>query len=57
MNELTRMQYLDAMGVETFVPRRILPAAQLSTVCELPVEWIGEALADDAAVAVRCCWF
>ncbi|WP_394201264.1 hypothetical protein [Marinagarivorans algicola] len=33
MNELNRMQYLDAMGIEMFVPRKILPAAKMSTAC------------------------
>ncbi len=33
MNELNRMQYLDAMGIGMFVPRKILPAAKMSTAC------------------------
>ncbi len=36
MNEATRMQYLDAMGIDMFVPRLILPAAKLSSQCLLP---------------------
>lgn len=43
MNEATRMDYLEAMGIEMFVPRRILPAAQLPSVCQLPVEWVDDA--------------
>jgi hypothetical protein len=39
MNELIRMQYLDAMGIETYVPRRLLPAAKLSVKCNLPVKF------------------
>ncbi|MFT5083463.1 MAG: hypothetical protein ACI9Y1_001506, partial [Lentisphaeria bacterium] len=30
------MQYLDAMGIDTFVPRFLLPNAKLSLVCDLP---------------------
>ena len=37
MNELVRMQYLDAMGIDSFVPRMVLPAARISAACELPV--------------------
>lgn len=37
MNELARMQYLDALGIDTFIPRLILPAAKVSVQCELPV--------------------
>lgn len=36
MHELHRMEYLDAMGVDTFVPRFVLPAAQAPRQCELP---------------------
>lgn len=38
MNESNRMQYLDAMGIEMFVPRKILPAAKMSVAC--PVSYI-----------------
>lgn len=37
MNEQRRMQYLDAMGIDMFVPRFVLPAAKSPTQCELPV--------------------
>lgn len=37
MNERQRMQYLDALGVEMFTPRWVLPGAQLSRQCQLPV--------------------
>lgn len=37
MNELVRMQYLDALGIDSFVPRLVLPAAKASMHCELPV--------------------
>ena len=40
MNELVRMQYLDAMGIDSFVPRMILPAAPLCVACELPVSLV-----------------
>ena len=36
MNELTRAQYLDALGIDTFVPRFVLPAAKPSVLCDLP---------------------
>ena len=36
MNEATRMQYLDAMGIDMFVHRLILPAAKTSYQCMLP---------------------
>lgn len=36
MNEQRRMQYLDAMGIDMFVPRLVLPAAKESIQCELP---------------------
>lgn len=37
MNELQRMQYLDAMGIEMFVPRLLLSHSAKSLRCELPV--------------------
>lgn len=37
MNEQRRMQYLDAMGIDMFVPRFVLAGAALSSQCELPV--------------------
>ena len=37
MNEANRMQYLEAMGVEVFVPRFVLPYAKPSVQCVLPV--------------------
>lgn len=37
MHELQRMQYLDAMGIDSFVPRVILPHCKAATLCELPV--------------------
>lgn len=36
MNELTRAQYLDVLGIDTFVPRFVLPAAKPSVLCDLP---------------------
>lgn len=36
MNELTRMQYLDAMGIDMFVPTACLPHAKASIQCSLP---------------------
>ncbi len=42
MNELARMQYLTAMGIDTYVPRSILPAAKLSVACALPEVWLDE---------------
>lgn len=37
MNEHLRMQYLDALGIDMFVPRVILPNSAPLTQCELPV--------------------
>lgn len=37
MNERRRMEYLDAMGITMFVPRRILSGARASATAELPV--------------------
>ncbi|CAH0992289.1 hypothetical protein SIN8267_02408 [Sinobacterium norvegicum] len=37
MNELARVHYLEAMGVSSYAPRFILPAAKASIVCEIPV--------------------
>lgn len=39
------MQYLGAMGIDTFVPRRLLPAAKVPVACALPIEWVSEAVA------------
>ncbi len=36
MNELVRMQYMEAMGVDVFVPRVLLPNANSSLLCALP---------------------
>lgn len=36
MNERQRMHYLDALGIDTFVPRFVLPVAKLSAPCALP---------------------
>lgn len=36
MNELTRMQYLDAMGIDMFVPKVCLTHAKASLQCVLP---------------------
>ncbi|WP_139309957.1 hypothetical protein [Teredinibacter haidensis] len=36
MNERQRMQYMEAMGIDMFVPRFTLPQAQISQLCELP---------------------
>jgi hypothetical protein len=37
MNERQRMQYLDALGIDSFVPRLQLANALVSELCELPV--------------------
>lgn len=44
MNERQRMQYLEALGVEMFTPRWVLPGAQLSRQCQLPVAEADTAL-------------
>lgn len=36
MNEHRRAQYLDALGIDSFVPRYVLPAALPPKLCELP---------------------
>lgn len=36
MNELRRQAYLEAMGIESYVPRAVLPGALPSSLCELP---------------------
>ncbi len=37
MNERQRMQYLETMGIDCFVPRFVLPEAKCSALCELPI--------------------
>ncbi len=49
MNERQRMQYLDAMGIDMFVPKVILPNAKASVVCELPVASAAESAANQSA--------
>lgn len=52
MNELQRMQYLDAMGIDSFVPRVVLPNAKAPVVCVLPDQASGSTSTQvpDAAV-------
>ncbi len=38
MNEYQRQAYLDAMGMEQYVPRWLMPHAPMPTACELPIE-------------------
>lgn len=38
MNEYQRMQYLDAMGIDTFVPRFLLPSAKASLQCRVSTQ-------------------
>lgn len=49
MNELHRMQYLDAMGIEMFVPRKILPAAKASAQCA--VSYLPQSTGDGGLTA------
>lgn len=37
MNELARVHYLEAMGISSYAPRFLLPAAKPSVVCEMPL--------------------
>ena len=37
MDELHRQAYLDAMGVDVYFPRVLLPAAPASILCEMPI--------------------
>ncbi|NHN37993.1 hypothetical protein G8764_11850 [Pseudomaricurvus alcaniphilus] len=46
MNELQRIHYLDAMGIDSYMPRRVLPNAPLAQLCEpvaVPVAAAGAA--------------
>jgi len=45
MNEARRMQYLEAMGVDTFVPRFLLSNTLAPRLCVLPVESQPQAVA------------
>jgi hypothetical protein len=47
MNERHRMQYLDAMGIEMFVPRFVLHGAAQTVQAELPVELRTSSPAED----------
>lgn len=53
MNELQRMQYLEAMGVDMFVPRFVLPHAPAPRLAELPqsTDTVGAVLAREPAVS------
>lgn len=44
VSELQRQAYLDAMGVDCYIPRLVLPAALPSQLCEMPA---NEILAED----------
>lgn len=46
MNELQRMQYLDAMGIDSFVPRLLLSSARPPTLCDLPVSHADQQYSD-----------
>lgn len=52
MNELQRMQYLEAMGADMFVPRFVLSHAPVPRRAELPqsVEMVGTAFAGGPAI-------
>lgn len=39
MNEVSRLQYLQALGVESYIPVRVLPGALPSVLCEWPSEF------------------
>jgi len=50
MNELQRLEYMEAMGVDCYVPRLVLPGAKPSEQCELPaIAVIEEPAANTAA--------
>src|SRR5690606_33350023 len=51
MNELHRMQYLDALGIDQYVPRRVLPHSAPLRLCELPEAVAKGELSPDAAIA------
>ncbi len=46
MNEAARAQYLDAMGIEQFVPRYSLPHSAGSVLCKPSIEWLDDTLFD-----------
>lgn len=48
MNEAARAQYLDAMGIQQFVPRYALPHAPASVLCEPSIEWLDDELIGSA---------
>ncbi|WP_299982728.1 hypothetical protein [uncultured Pseudoteredinibacter sp.] len=50
MYETTRHQYLSAMGIDSYMPRRLLPNAPLPVQCEWPVlSTAGDLTAESAA--------
>lgn len=46
MNELQRHVYLDAMGIDSYYPKLLLPGAKASELCELPVATASPASED-----------
>ncbi len=50
MNEYRRLSYLEALGVSSYQPRRILPHAPEPFLCDLP-EWVGQEAANAADIA------
>ena len=53
MNELQRQRYLSALGIDTFVPRLVLPCAPPSVPCELPEATVPAAAGPAVMEAVR----
>lgn len=51
MNEVQRRQYLQAMGVDSYQPRLVLPGALPSKLCELPSELLPEMLRESSVAS------
>ncbi len=50
MNEIQRQEYLSALGVDTYIPRWVLPNAPASVACEWPVEALDTAIGAETVV-------
>ncbi len=50
MNEIQRQEYLVALGIDTYMPRWVLPNAPASVACEWPVEVLDTAIAAEPVV-------
>jgi hypothetical protein len=46
MNELQRQAYMDAMGIDSYMPRLLLAGAKPSTLCEMPISALNSTAVD-----------